>query len=333
MRKSFRSGFTLVEVALSTAFVGILSIAIVLIINDTVAAYRRGLVLSQVNTTGMDVVDDLRTAVQNSSARSVTNDCTTFYSDRSTIREQCEKDGAYNFISVTRYADVTVLNELEKNVPIYGAFCTGTYSYIWNSGYFESSQATFADKNNWATLKYLTGVNEPCAGEESVNGNVKTCTIKSTTRKTTFGSVNTGKPFRLLKVKDDNRAVCSSVVRWNGTSKSFIDNYNLPYDGKIDPNFDITGYGVLEEEPVDLILSDNENDLAIYELLVARPAESTTRFNTFYSVSFILGTIDGGINIRSSGQSCSPPADWANENFDYCAINKFNFAIQANGER
>ncbi len=318
MRKSFRDGFTLVEVALSTAFVGILSIAIVLIINDTVAAYRRGLVLSQVNTTGMDIVDDLRTAVQNSSSRSVTNDCVAFYGDNnavSTIRQQCIDDGAYNFIAVTRYSNITILGKEEKNVPIFGAFCTGSYSYIWNSGYYESSQAMFAEKNTWATLRYLGA-----DGEREING-------------TTRNGVDTGKPFRLLKVRDDNRAVCSSEVRWDKAAKDFINNYNLPYDKKIDPVFDITGYGVLEEEPVDLILADNENDLAIYELLVARPAESTTRMNTFYSVSFILGTIDGGINIRSSGQSCSPPADYENENFDYCAINKFNFAIQASGER
>ena len=316
MRKSFRNGFTLVEVALSTAFVGILSIAIVLIINDTVAAYRRGLVLSQVNTTGMDVVDDLRTAVQNSSSRSVTNDCMTFYGDMSPARAQCIADGAYNFIAVTQYSKVTILDKPEANVPIYGAFCTGTYSYIWNSGYYDSTQATFAEKNVWATLTYLDA-----SGTER--------SITSTTR----GGVSTGKPFRLLKVRDDNRAVCSSVVRWDSSARSFRDNYSLPYDKRIDPNFNITGYGMIEEEPVDLILADNENDLAIYELLVARPAESTTQKNIFYSVSFILGTIDGGINIRSSGQSCAPPADWANENFDYCAINKFNFAIQASGER
>ena len=76
MRKRFfRSGFTLIELSLSIAFFGILSIAIALIINDTIASYRRGMTLNQINTTGMDLVDDMRAAVQNSSAKSVKSLC------------------------------------------------------------------------------------------------------------------------------------------------------------------------------------------------------------------------------------------------------------------
>lgn len=322
-RKSFRDGFTLVEVALSTAFVGVLSITIVLIVNDTVAAYRRGLVLSQVNTTGMDIVDDMRTAVANSSSRSVVEDCVKFYGGDTSITTQCEDDGAYNFIAITKTAKVQVMDDTSSandNVPVFGAFCTGTYSYIWNSGYFESDQARVLNVEP-ATLTYRSGG--------------KLVTISTTTRKLNDGSVvDTNKPFRLLKVKDTNRAVCSSVVRYDAAAPTnWKNNYKLPANEDISSDFDISAYGEISEEPVDLILADNENDLVIYELLVARPAESTTRQNTFYSVSFILGTINGGINIRASGQSCSPPSDYKYENFDYCAINKFNFAMQASGGR
>lgn len=322
-RKLTRRGFTLIEVALSTAFVGILSITIVLIINDTVAAYRRGLVLNQVNTTGMDLVDDMRTAVANSSSRSVTEDCTKFYGDRSVARQQCIDDNAYNFIAVTKTAKVNVMDDMSgnnDNVPVFGAFCAGTYSYIWNSGYFEATQARVVNAEP-ATLTYM-----------DATGTIRR--ITGTTRKISDGTyVDTGKPFRILKVKDENRAVCSSVVRYDSTMSEWRDNYTLPANEDLSSDFNISAYGMINEEPVDLILADNENDLAIYELLVARPAESTTRQNTFYSLSFILGTIDGGINIRASGQSCSPPADYKYENFDYCAINKFNFAMQASGGR
>lgn len=330
-KTGFSSGFTLIELALSSAFVGILSIAIVLIINETVAAYRRGITLNQVTTTGMDIVDDLRTAVQNSSARSVANDCIVFYADASAVREACQADGGYNFVSITKTADVTLnkgggRTEVRRDMPIYGAFCTGTYSYIWNSGYFEANEADFAEKRaqEWATLTYL-----PSAGADPV-------TIFGTDRSGTeekFSLSLDSRPFRLLKVRDNYRAVCSSVVRYDVAGGEFKNNYALPSNENLSNNFNISGYGVLTEEPVDLILADYENDLVLYDLDVARPAESTTRQNTFYSVSFILGTTDGGIDVMSSGQSCAPPADWEKEDFDYCAINKFNFAVQANGER
>ncbi len=76
MRKnSSKKGFTLVELSLSIAFIAILSITIALIINDAISTYRRGLTLNQINTTGMDLVDDIRTAVQNSPATPPIDTC------------------------------------------------------------------------------------------------------------------------------------------------------------------------------------------------------------------------------------------------------------------
>ena len=51
----------------------------------------------------------------------------------------------------------------------------------------------------------------------------------------------------------------------------------------------------------------------------------------FYAASFILGTRRGGINIKQVGNNCKPPSDF-DSNLDYCAINNFNFAVQAGGE-
>ena len=60
MRKlGIKKGFTLVELSLSIAFIAILSITVALIINDAISTYRRGLTLNQINTVGMDLVDDM----------------------------------------------------------------------------------------------------------------------------------------------------------------------------------------------------------------------------------------------------------------------------------
>ncbi len=113
--KSLRrtTGFTLVELSLSLAFIGILSLTTVLIINNTVLAYRRGLTLNQINTVGMELVDDIRTTVQNSPAQKCSDDPTD-----SACLYFIKKDGEQ---------------------PSFGGFCSGRYSYVWQSGYNASS--------------------------------------------------------------------------------------------------------------------------------------------------------------------------------------------------
>lgn len=319
----------MIELSLALVFVGILSLAVVLMMNNTIASYRRGLILNKINTAGMDIVDEMRSAVQSSSADAVSGLCTTFYDNNSTARQQCLEDGAYNFVSMTWKAQVSEGEEKEPIgvLPVYGAFCTGTYSYIWASGYFENSKL---DGNNKRTVeavrpifKYRDAMNQVQVYGDSED-----------------------EEFRILKVRDDYRSVCVSKVRtyednhyeqnyYYATAESAEEKNNVFFAGDKEKSneFDISnGYGIVTEEPVDLLRSDTENDLVIYDLAVPRPAESTTQENMFYSASFILGTIRGGINITSNGQACEPPNNYEKEAFDYCAINKFNFAVQAGGE-
>lgn len=55
-----KAGFTLVELSLSIVLIAVLSIIVISMINNAVSAYHRGLVLNQVNTVGMGLVDDMR---------------------------------------------------------------------------------------------------------------------------------------------------------------------------------------------------------------------------------------------------------------------------------
>lgn len=308
------------ELSLSMVFIGVLLIAIALIISNTVSAYRRGLTLNLVNTVGMDIVDDMRTAVQNASSGSVLNDCRRYYmidANNTQQYQNCYMDKAFHFVSIWKNGKVELDGVTYEKVPVYGAFCTGKYSYIWNSGYFEQDGATVVD-TEWAKFRDSNG---------KVYGETKE------------------EMFRLLKVEDDERGICKSVVRPfdNG---AFVSTYPAegstnPYkdgDGVVGDTFVMNGYGSTSEDPVDLLINDGDkyNDLAIYNLTVGDPpAYSSTQKNTFYAVSFILGTLTGGPNVMSVGQSCKSPADYADVEyggFEYCAINKFNFAAQAGGE-
>ena len=259
-----KDGFTLVELSLSIAFISVLSITVALLISNTIAAYHRGVVLDQVNTVGMQIVDDMRYSIQNAQAR------------------LCDEDCKYSWSGAT---GTFRQNDTNYNVVKYGAFCTGSYSYLWNSGYLFDGNA-YKISGEKLSLRYRDG-----------EGNAKT-------------SSN----FKLLKVMDEERAVCTMA-----------NNSNL---------IDISSgdISMVDEEPIDL-MSGNSNGLALYSLNASSTPGQTLE-NTFYSVSFILGTIQGGINVKKSGDYCVPPSDTKNasaEAFDYCAINKFNFAAQANG--
>lgn len=297
-----KAGFTLVELSLSIAFIAILSIAIVLIITNTISSYHRGLTLSQLNTTGMDLVNDMRASIQNSVIHSVASLCSSTYEDGDTAKEACEEDGGSLFVTVAREANIAI-NGKSLRVPVFGAFCSGNYSYIWNSGYFFSDDYKLEDALSPAELRYI----KPST---AVDSNPQEATVSD---------------FKLLKVKDESRAVCVSAV--------YGDKGNYKDDGEISSVFDITEIGggsVISENPTDIIGPDS--NMVIYNISSAIPAESTSGNNAFYSVSFILGTVHGGINV-TAGNHCATPEGYnsAVANFDYCAINKFNFAARAVG--
>lgn len=314
MHKEFsKRGFTATELALSIAFIAVLSIAVILIITNTISSYHRGLTLNKINTTGMDLVDDMRAAVQNSPARSVEKDCKLVYSDPNTQR-QCEANHARNFVSVTRRQSVNINGSNVSDVPVFGAFCTGMYSYIWNSGYFFSETARVNSLSR-ASLKYNlagnTGTDQPIE---------KTATN-----------------FKLLKIRDEEHAVCISAI-YGPRSASNNGNYNVDPTGSNSINrgsnqFDITEFNSIDEEPIDILSGTYENNLALYSLTSSTPSESVNHSNLFYSISFVLGTLQGGINVKAASNFCVAPEGYNSsvENFDYCAINKFNFAAQAMG--
>lgn len=305
IKKQGKKGFTLVELSLSIAFIAILSIIIVVIINNTISSYRRGMTLNKINSTGMDLVDDFRAAIQNSPSTAVTALCE-IYKSGSNEYNNCVNDGARNFVSVVRLGRVNINGQKKNNVPVFGALCTGSYSYIWNSGYYANGQV---DGVGRAELKYKMDSEEKVKNDD----------------------------FRLLKLEDRERAVCVSAVIGDdpkiqnaGYSIQTVSNVS----GKtINSTFNIVNYQPLVEEPIDILATDTENNLALYDLWSAKPAESKSKRGLFYVASFILGTLQGGVDITAKGNFCATPGGFkAAEDLDYCAINKFNIASQAMGE-
>ena len=142
----------MVELSLSLVFIGILSITAVLIINNTVLAYQRGVVLNRVNTVGMDLVDDMRTAIQGSPI----------------VKED---DVAY--VSFVHEGDVEINGSVNSSVPLYGGLCTGKYTYVWKSGYLTDADNMVKVNGNkeFRLAKIKDDKREICADYMGMNDN------------------------------------------------------------------------------------------------------------------------------------------------------------------
>jgi hypothetical protein len=148
--------------------------------------------------------------------------------------------------------------------------------------------------------------------------------------------------FRLLKIKDESRQVC--VGKTSGGSACRYDPFGANGDAacptesvhSVKTNvFDITDSANMQviDDPVDLLSESKDGSLALYDLSAVAPATSASGGgDSFLAASFILGTVDGGPDIKASGSSCALPESSSAANFDYCAINRFNFAARASGE-
>lgn len=172
-----RKGFTLVELSLSMVFIATLSIIITLLINGMVSSYRRGMTLNLLNTVGSELINEIRTAVQGSPL------C-------GGVGGLCEN------VSWESYHRVN-----NEDVPVSGAFCTGKYSYIWNSGYFFDNDY---------------------ANNEGFDKNSMVKIVDSGGRKIAEG-------FKLVKVEDSKKVACQMSdgdrsIRIDGVEEADVQN-------------------------------------------------------------------------------------------------------------
>lgn len=275
-----RRGFTIVEITIAMTFVATLLITIALVITQMTAIYQKGLALRAVNSTGRELVDEFTRGITSAPAKGTSYLCNSLYGSNETARAACESGDA-NLL--TYHQDTATLDG--QDVPVHGVFCTGRYSYIWNTGY---------------ALKGSTDSKR--RAELIVNG------------------TNYGDTFHLMRVNDDDRALCRAYMNTN--SYRYNGNGNSKYSYSISS----------DDAPIEL-LSGSEDNLSLYDFVPFPAAFHDITQHAFYSITFILGTVQGGINIMSAGDYCTAPStDSLDSEFNYCAVNKFNFAVRATGE-
>ena len=306
-RKNFKSGFTLVELSIAIVFIAIMFLAIGTTTSGIITAYKKGVSLKLVNSSAHDLIDEFSAAVQESPSIDPTILCAQYFNpngdtaDERDSYSECVKDDAYHLIYQQWNAEIAINGEDRQSRPIFGAFCTGKYSYVWNTGY------TFSGLNSQYTIVDSTGNEVAAPSIDNV-----------------FDQTD---HLRLAKFTDPNFSVCALPIHSSGVrTKTYTD---LASGTVVSEN----PYGDLSTLDGAELIAKSTTPLALYDLVIFHPARDPHTKRLFYSASMIVATISGGINISSSSHFCSPPAKLElKSDFSYCAINKFNFAMRATGD-
>ena len=318
------TGFTLVELAIGLVFIAILGLITTTLVLTTVRTYTRGLAIKRINTTGQELVDEFTGTIQASPSQDFTTICSLAGYEDDELAE-CVSDNAYGLIYQQYYSDA--VNSADGDIsmaPAYGVMCTGSYSYIWNSGYSLSNSV---------------------AKMTSTAGNLR---LKM---KTSAGGVFTVENERLVRVPDSGRNVCRAMIsKMYGNYKKYasvrkgVDTQSGDWVGRLETEnnsllLDLTGtglnvvYGVDNYEVINSSTNSNSSaGLAVYDIYVSEPSLDTKTKRLFYSVSFVLATLEGGVDVTATGNYCSVGNKKTMENLTNCAINQFKFSAQTKGQ-
>lgn len=279
-----KAGFTLTETALATALIAVLLIAVAVIIMNIVSIYRKGMTLKTMNSVGRTLVEDFDTTIAASTPTEITTG--------TAVTNSAQGFDAY----YRNYAAAT------DSETARGAFCPGTYSYLWQ---------TYAD-----------------------DAHVNTLTFRFTS---SSGAVSEYTDFRLLKIRDPAQAVCKGlnedtrVLDLTPSDDDEGDAYVItqaPEEMLADTDIDLVVYD-LTVAPVDSAQNLNQDI-------------DTLSTAIFFSGTITLGTLtdlenteNGQTNtLRLDTEACDVGRidgglDGGVTDFDYCAVNRFKFAARA----
>lgn len=307
--KTSKQGFTIIELMLAMTFVATLLISIAVVTINIVSIYQRGLAIKAVNNVGRSLIEELTTSINSAPAVDTTSLCNHLassgigYTGSESVKE-CTDNHAYRYVYNDR-AD-------SENHQYSGVFCTGNYSYLWNTEYGINGLPGAATKTNTRALSLLYRY-------EDKDGTYKNKTI------------NPGNA-RLIRIEDRTYRVCSAFLE--------VQDKAGPGGSTANWEVDITkeakgGADNIISMPTEGYLSAFDLDLFLYEFTIQPISQDAVTLRTYMTGNFILATERGGIDITASGDYCqnseTSQLDNLGAEFNYCAINKFNFAARTAG--
>lgn len=307
-----KEGFTIIEVTLVTAFMAMLMIAIAVITTSIAALYQKGITLKTVNSVGRNLITEFTTSINSAPSIDSTSLCNTLLSGEANINN-CIRDNAYNYIY--RSWEGVVENpdtRTPESVQYGGIMCTGNYSYVWNTNYG-------IETNNTLRVRYAID-------------------SQGHTRMMPEGD----EPFKLIRFRDRTYRACSTIVErtnYERETNEFSNNHIIDISALANHLVNIT------TDFQENFLEASDLSLSLYELTVFPVSQDSVTLRGFFSGTFILATERGGVNITRTGDYCSVGEDVDSEagegtasnimslgsEFNYCGINKFNFAARTAG--
>ena len=137
-----RKGFTIIELVLAMGFLTTILVTIAILLIQIMSIYQKGLSLRAVNTMGQQLIDELTRTVGGSP---IVPNINPVPNDSGIVNEQALAT------ALRRYYISNTIVEGGRQKQINGVFCTGSYSYIWNT---PESDPTNSASPNVLTLQY-----------------------------------------------------------------------------------------------------------------------------------------------------------------------------------
>lgn len=311
--KSTKSGFTIIEVSLAMSFIAVLLIVIALTITGIMTTFQKGMTLQSVNNVGRNLITEFTTAINAAPSIDATSLCNVYAKNNTA---DCIRDGAFKYIFQERLGTTTdsATNETKDGVQYFGLLCTGRYTYAWNTYYgIKAGQYISVKYNNGSSV---TTIPQTPDDEKTI--------------------------FRLVRFEDSTYNACTQNVDSYYNIENEFKNYTYA-----NPTIDMTerenGVSLQIATPQEGFLESSESDinLDLYEMVIFPISQDTVTLRSFFSGTFILATNNGDVNIVRTGDYCDPHStntDGATgsplnlgSGFNYCGINKFNFAARTAG--
>lgn len=323
-KKNAKTGFTMIELSLVMGFIAMLLIAISVITTNIITIYQKGSTLKAVNSVGRGLIDELTSGINQAPSVDTTSICNSLVSGEENIK-RCIDDGAFKFIFQAEYSDdVDTENNIRKQYN--GIFCTGYYSYYWNTKYGEDAGKTVG-------LKYATTDNET---------NLHTYKDNDAER---------GEVVRLARIEDRTYQLCAANVDrdYKATYSENLANNDRVIDirhKRHDASDDDLTVNNFINPPVEGFLNAFDLDMGLFELTIFPISQDWVTLRSFMSGTFILATYRGNIDITRTGDYCdlshykdlegnyvdnASSIENLGSEFNYCAINKFNFSARTAG--
>ena len=309
-----KKAFTIIELMLAMAFLGTMLVGIATLVMRITNIYQKGLALRSINSVGREVISDLTRTINASRVNIDINP--KLPSDYSILQKDIDEARANYFIATSD----------NEGRQLGGVFCTGDYSYVWNTA--DTFRKVRANDDLQKKHYDATTINTALAEHAFVIKTDEGYTIP-----------------KFARFQDKDRHACAHSEKKVG-DQVYYEPSTETDAGSIKPTspymFDLGAGSKLDK--VTELIEDNESDLAMYNFTIFPATQHATTKQIFYSGMFILATYRGGVNIKSNGDFCegsdstngtrdSVDSDEMTLNdFDYCAVNKFNFSARATGE-